>query len=442
MSLYKHYFKLFCLILLLTGCSRKGALDRLFNEQTPYEKYKLSLEKAALTETALGKDWLQAGKNSLNDSLLIDLPYQESGYFSPDKPTALFLRYQVREGQHIYISAEPLAQPEATFFVDVFALSADQTLESIHAADTVSRLSYEVEASGWHAVRIQPELLRGGAYLLRIDYQPTLSFPVAGKNSRAIGSVFGDPREGGKRNHKGIDIFAPKGTPVLAASGGIVGTTMNNHLGGKVVWLNNLKRRFTQYYAHLDSQTVRPGQQVSAGDTLGFVGNTGNARKTPPHLHFGIYKFGRGAVDPYPFVHQVLEEAPADTVDGSELGIPARIKASLANIRRAPTTASEVIASFPLHTLVNIEGKSGRWFRITLPDTQQGFIHDSLIESADQPIREVTLTDADYFYANPTEEAIPLSGALATGSSQVLAVYDSLLYVQTPQGYHAWVPER
>src|SRR5690606_10039680 len=98
----------------------------------------------------------------------------------------------------------------------------------------------------------------------------SLSFPVQGQSSQAVGSFFGDPRDGGKRAHRGIDIFAPKGTPVLAASDGVVGRVTHNRLGGKVVWLHNLKKRFTQYYAHLDSQAVRPGQRVTIGDTIGF----------------------------------------------------------------------------------------------------------------------------------------------------------------------------
>jgi murein DD-endopeptidase MepM/ murein hydrolase activator NlpD len=56
------------------------------------------------------------------------------------------------------------------------------------------------------------------------------------------------------------------------------------------------------YYAHLDRQAVTPGQRVNAGDLVGWVGNTGNARTTPPHLHFGVYLAAAGAVDPLPFI--------------------------------------------------------------------------------------------------------------------------------------------
>ncbi len=71
---------------------------------------------------------------------------------------------------------------------------------------------------------------------------------------------------------------------------GRIGFTGEKGLGGKQVWLRDTKRGQSLYYAHLDSIAKTSGS-VKTGDTLGFVGNTGNARTTPPHLHFGIYKF-------------------------------------------------------------------------------------------------------------------------------------------------------
>lgn len=436
---------LHCILLItaisLVACNRKATLDQLFNA-TPYEKYLKSLSQADLDKTALGKDWLQAGTLSLEDSLVIDLPYQEVGYFTTDQPSALFLRYHVWEGQQISIALEALSQPEATYFMDVFEVAADSTFLPRYAADTSMTIQYEVEKSGWHAVRIQPELLRGGPYSFNITFQPSLSFPVSGMTSKAVGSFFGDPRDGGVRSHKGVDIFAPKGTPVVAASPGVVGRKTNSKLGGKVVWLNSLKKGFTQYYAHLDSQAVRPGQRVEVGDTLGFVGNTGNARYTPPHLHFSIYKYGRGAVDPYPFVQQVLEEMPVVEADSSQqIGIPARVKSSRANVRYSPTTKSDIIASFPLHTLVDIHGKTNRWYRIALPNGQPGFIHDSLIEAVEQPLQEVLLTQADTLYTD-AQKTQSMSGALIAGNAAVIAAFDSLWYVQTQKGFYGWLEQQ
>ncbi|MEK6477457.1 M23 family metallopeptidase [Catalinimonas sp. 4WD22] len=434
-----HSLYIIIILFVIAACSSSKQIDQLFSKSSPYEKYLQRLQKNELDQTALGTDWLKAGEMSLEDSLLIELPYHETGYFPPEKPKALSLRYPVREGQQIHINLETLAQPEATIFIDVFSVEEDSSLELLHSADTLPQLQYEVEESGWHALRIQPELLRGGAYNLNINFQPSLSFPVSGINSKAVGSFFGALRDGGKRSHKGIDIFAPKGTPVLAVSDGVVGHRMQSGLGGKVVWLSSIENRFRLYYAHLDSQAVRPGQRVFVGDTLGFVGNTGNARTTPPHLHFSIYKMGRGAVDPYPFVHSLLTEEQILATDPSKVGIAVRTKATLSNIRKGPTTDSEVMGSFPQHTWLNVEGKSNRWYRVSLPDEQKGFIHDSLVEPLGKASQQLTLGNEDKFYFDNPYESEPVRGDWIAGTTEVLANYDSLLFVRTSEGQHGWV---
>lgn len=125
-------------------------------------------------------------------------------------------------------------------------------------------------------------------------------FPVAGKRS-VIGSFWGAVRDGGERKHEGLDIFAKKGTPVVAVSNGYVIEAGNTPRGGKTVWLRSANDEFYYYYAHLDKHLVQPGQMVKKGQHLGTVGNTGNAKLTPPHLHFGIYSF-TGAIDPLPHI--------------------------------------------------------------------------------------------------------------------------------------------
>jgi murein DD-endopeptidase MepM/ murein hydrolase activator NlpD len=128
----------------------------------------------------------------------------------------------------------------------------------------------------------------------------SLVFPVSGKRSN-IGSFWGDVRDGGKRKHRGIDIFAKKGTPVVAISDGIIVHKGNTPRGGKTLWMRAIGQPWTVYYAHLDQQKVKAGQFVKKGDVLGTVGNTGNARTTPAHLHFGIYSL-TGAINPLPYV--------------------------------------------------------------------------------------------------------------------------------------------
>lgn len=123
-----------------------------------------------------------------------------------------------------------------------------------------------------------------GSYVL--DDRP-LAMPVAGVSPTRLVSTFGAPRDGGRRRHQGVDIFAPRGTRVLAAHDGIVVHTGRFRLGGLVVHTAG-RRGVLAYYAHLDRlrDGLAVGELVAEGEVLGYVGNTGNARTTPPHLHF------------------------------------------------------------------------------------------------------------------------------------------------------------
>jgi murein DD-endopeptidase MepM/ murein hydrolase activator NlpD len=129
----------------------------------------------------------------------------------------------------------------------------------------------------------------------------SLTFPVAGKKAK-VGSFWGAERDGGKRKHEGIDIFAKKGTPVVAVCDGVIVSSGNTPRGGRTLWLQSNRHPWKAYYAHLDQKKVKPGQVVKKGQMIGTVGNTGNAKYTPSHLHFGIYKTLGGAMNPLPFV--------------------------------------------------------------------------------------------------------------------------------------------
>jgi len=87
--------------------------------------------------------------------------------------------------------------------------------------------------------------------------------------------------------HKGIDIFAKAGQPVLASSRGLVVASHYDSMGGNMVLMLSAKWRF-HYYAHLQSSNAHPGQWVKAGQRIGAVGDTGNAKGKQPHLHYSI----------------------------------------------------------------------------------------------------------------------------------------------------------
>ncbi|MHB1085725.1 MAG: peptidoglycan DD-metalloendopeptidase family protein [Thiobacillus sp.] len=117
---------------------------------------------------------------------------------------------------------------------------------------------------------------------------PVLRVPVQGASHRDWNpDSYWHPNWGVSGVHKGIDIFSAHGTPVLAAQDGLVvysGTVKN---GGKVIAVLSA-RGWLNYYAHLDHFAVSAGRWVKASETLGFVGNTGNAYGKPAHLHYSI----------------------------------------------------------------------------------------------------------------------------------------------------------
>lgn len=129
-----------------------------------------------------------------------------------------------------------------------------------------------------------------------------LTIPVEGVKQRQLNDTWGAARSEG-RQHEGIDIFAKSGTPVLSATKGIVRKIGTNNLGGKVIWITGPELT-NHYYAHLEdyAEHIQEGDWVEAGEVIAYVGNTGNAKTTPPHLHYGIYLSGKGATNPYPYL--------------------------------------------------------------------------------------------------------------------------------------------
>jgi murein DD-endopeptidase MepM/ murein hydrolase activator NlpD len=113
----------------------------------------------------------------------------------------------------------------------------------------------------------------------------------------AFRDTWGAPRSGG-RSHKGTDIFASKGTRVVAVTDGRV-RVGNGGLGGKSIWLYGSDGN-AYYYAHLDSWQVTNGTRVGQGDLIATVGNTGNARGGANHTHFQLHPGGGSPRNPYP----------------------------------------------------------------------------------------------------------------------------------------------
>lgn len=128
-----------------------------------------------------------------------------------------------------------------------------------------------------------------------------LVMPVEGVRVGGIGDSWHAPRSG-ERRHEGQDIFAERGTVIRSATEGYVARMGENSLGGNTVFITGAGGR-TYYYAHLDAYVpaLMTGDHVTPETVIGYVGTTGNAKGTPPHLHFGVYT-AAGAVDPLPLL--------------------------------------------------------------------------------------------------------------------------------------------
>lgn len=162
----------------------------------------------------------------------------------------------------------------------------------------IARLEKEEREARQALARLnRPKSVRSGtAYAAAVKIDGFV-FPVGGPH--AYTDNFGDYRSGG-RTHQGIDIFALRGTPVVAVMDGTIVTAGTQSLGGIVLRLRG-RDGHVYSYAHLDGYAsgISEGSSVRAGQTIGYVGDTGNAKGGAPHLHFEIHPGGGAAIDPY-----------------------------------------------------------------------------------------------------------------------------------------------
>ena len=139
--------------------------------------------------------------------------------------------------------------------------------------------------------------------------------PIEGLSSKELHDSFAEVHGSGK--HEAIDILEPRGTPVHAVANGSIAKLFLSKAGGNTIYQFDESGEFCYYYAHLDhyAEGLREGTRVSSGRVIGYVGSTGNADPSAPHLHFTIFQLGpekhwwQGtAVNPYPVLVRFLKD--------------------------------------------------------------------------------------------------------------------------------------
>jgi murein DD-endopeptidase MepM/ murein hydrolase activator NlpD len=397
-------------LFLLLGLSACATLERLpealLDRRTSREKYEAGLAAAGLGSTALVGDWMAAASRALQAAPRVTLPIEEQGYFAPGEPAALSWRVPVKRGQRLSLVVTFAGDSTTRLFLEVWRDSPDtvERFERVVEADSGARtLQWSPRRDGELIVRVQPELLRGGRFTARLGVDPVLAFPVQNSGEADIQSRFGAPRDGGRRNHHGVDIFAPRGTPALAGTAGIVRRVETTNLGGKVVWVRD-RDGHALYYAHLDRQYVTEGQEVEPGDTLGFIGNTGNARSTPPHLHFGVYSRGEGPLDPWYFIYRPRGTVPRLVADTSSLGAWLRTPRTETALHSRPDARDSVTMILEPHTPLRVLAATGDWYRVRLPDGHIGYVGARKLESLAKPIEVARLGTRSRVLSEPREQ--------------------------------------
>lgn len=370
---YLNYLGLTLLLFLITGCSQIQKVTDIVIQPTAREVYARDFKE---TDSLFVK-WTNSMAKAKNNSLQVTAPFILNGNFSSNELSSYGYKVKLQEGEKLIVEVHQ-AVDSFKVFIDVFEYKNDSTLVEapVVSSDTdKTQVSLEIESNALYKIVVQPEIVNSSTFNIKIYTQPIFSFPVSDYENKDIQSFWGASREAGKRNHEGVDIFAKRGTPVVAVTDGFVSYVGERGLGGKQVWQRSGIIGKSLYYAHLDSISVKSSSRVKVGDTLGFIGNSGNARTTSPHLHFGIYTRG-GAIDPFPFI-KISDIPDSKSASVFENGQTTQRQNQL---RTGPDTNYDKLATLTSKQPLKIVGAADNWYHVKVGDSLEGFMHTSLIK--------------------------------------------------------------
>lgn len=373
------------LSLALGACGQPPEPPRPSLQETPtHARYSAALREFGLDTVALGQAWLTEAERSVREPLAAATPFFEAGYFPPEQPTAVAYQLDLDRGRRLSLELTYEGPERGRLFVDIFEVREGQPASRLGGAEVFSHdpadgpaepvlVEADVRRGGAHVIRLQPELLRGGTYTIAHRTLAAFAFPLPDRAMGRGASGFGAPRDGGARDHHGVDLFAPRGTPVVAIADGVVSVDETSR-GGRVIWLREARLGRNLYYAHLNDWAVQSGDRVRVGDVIGYVGNTGNAITTPPHLHFGVYN--RGPTDPQPYLYRDDPELSRRTAPQTALGT----WVTVADLARWFRPIDGERTAVPQAGEVRVLAARGQDYRVALPNGIEGLLRADRLE--------------------------------------------------------------
>lgn len=480
------------IMVVLAGCATEEIISEQYEPDASYEEYVRAMHELGMSNSRIGAAWVASGELEGAEPVIAATPFQERRFLDPREPQAVFYLVEGMRGHRLDIAVN--GPSGSAYFLDAYRLPAEyrpridsgqgnwqdvpwQRGEAEQAASAggvqhgESELSFEPRQHRFYLIRLQPQLLEGGEFTIRITADAALAWPVPGTSHEDIWSVFGAPRDGGVRIHHGVDIFAPRHTPLVTISEeSYIRTVGQRDRGGNTVSITDRQRDLMLYYAHLEDQEHDiEGQTVPSGTRVGTMGNTGNAMTTPPHLHIGIYEGSwRRPLDPWYFIVPLNTDPPGIAELPAALGEYARIVPASADIIAYPAQTSSTlpspavtdgrgdglpesaypVTSFPAGpalaarlangTPVRLTGVLGGYAHVTVPDGIRGYLPVQALGSLQQT-GERTIEQETMITERVGGSFLPVAVAQAGDVVRDLGGYSSFRLVETSDGQRGWI---
>jgi peptidoglycan LD-endopeptidase LytH len=171
------------------------------------------------------------------------------------------------------------------------------------------------------------------------------------------------------------------------------------------------------------------------GDTLGLVGNTGNAKNTAPHLHFGIYGSG-GAIDPFPFVNPAVRTPVNISAPVSSIG--KFLRAGGKQVKLYAGLDAQAATTLEQHTLMQVEAAAADWYKVNLPDGRRGLVKSNQTDPANE-LRKLTAKSGQAVYEQPDTLSARKQILKAGDVLSILAAFNDYYYVRTQADITGWI---